>query len=78
MAQSIYSNQDACSNVAVQPASNTGSVKLKKNAVKIVVSLASTTPFQAAPAAGQAGKASRMYLPHLQSERRKRQQSQQA
>jgi hypothetical protein len=52
MAQSIYSNQDARSNVAVQPAANTGSVKLKKNAVKIVGSLASTTPFQAAPAAG--------------------------
>jgi hypothetical protein len=52
MAQSIYSNQDARSNVAVQPAANTGSVKLKKNAVKIVGSLASATPFQAAPAAG--------------------------
>lgn len=48
--QSAYGNQDARGNLAVQPAANVGSLKLKKTAVKIVSAPASISPFRAASA----------------------------
>jgi hypothetical protein len=48
--QPTFGSHDARSNLAVQPAANTGSFKLKKNAVKIVGAPASSSPLRAAPA----------------------------
>jgi hypothetical protein len=55
---SSFSNQDARGNLAVQPAANAGTFKLKKNAVKIVSAPAPGSPFRVPSVASTAGGSS--------------------
>jgi hypothetical protein len=57
LAQSMYGSQDARGNLAIQPATNTGSFKLKKKAVKIVGVAAPSTPFPATSTVSEPVKA---------------------
>jgi hypothetical protein len=53
-----YENQDARGNLAVQPAANAGTFKLKKNAVKIVSAPAPGSPFRVPSVASTAAASS--------------------